>query len=86
MQKLNVYSVYLDDTKGGAVKITIPAASPKAAKAYCSGNGDVVACTLSGLQDIDLDRLADTLRRGGWGAQEIDVITRTLDICGLARA
>ena len=85
MKKLNVYHVYLDDTKGGALKVTVPAPTPKDAKAYCSGNGEPVAVTLADLQDINLDCLAKTLRLNAWGAQEIAVITRALEFCGLAR-
>ena len=37
------------------------------------------------LQDIDLDALADTLKRAQWGQMEIDIITRALAACGLDR-
>lgn len=84
MKKLNVYNVYLDDN-GDCLRITVPAESRKAAEDYCNGNGEVIATKMSDLQDINLDYLADTLRRCAWGQQVIDVITRTLDLCGLRR-
>ena len=85
MKKLNVYNVYLDDGKE-CFRVTVPAESRKAAEKYCEGNGEVVTTKLAELQDINLDFLADTLRRCAWGQAEIDVITRTLDFCGLRRA
>lgn len=35
--------------------------------------------------NIDLDALADTLKRAQWGQMEIDIITRALAACGLDR-
>lgn len=84
MKKMNVYDLYMDDGKA-TYKVTVPAFSKKDAKAYVEGNGDVVAVKPSELQDIDLNCLADTLKRAQWGQQEIDVITRALAQCGLAR-
>ncbi len=37
------------------------------------------------MQAINAGCLADTLRRGGWGQMEIDVITRTIAAVGLER-
>lgn len=48
-------------------------------------SGEVVAIKPSELQDIDLNCLADTLKRSGWGQQEVDVITRALAQIGLER-
>ena len=99
MKKLNVYSVYLDDGKD-VFRVTVPAASKKDAAEYVRGNGDVVAIKPAeyvrgngdvvaikpaDLQDIDLDALADTLKRAQWGQMEIDIITRALAACGLDR-
>ena len=84
MKKLNVYSVYLDDRKD-VFRVTVPAASKKDAAEYVRGNGDVVAIKPADLQDIDLDALADTLKRAQWGQMEIDIITRALAACGLDR-
>ena len=84
MKKLTVYDVYLDDGYD-AIKVTVPAESKKAAADYTTGNGEVVAIRESPLQDIDLNCLADTLRKNGWGNPEIAVITRTLEQAGIAR-
>lgn len=45
----------------------------------------LVAIKPADLQDIDLDALADTLKRAQWGQMEIDIITRALAACGLDR-
>lgn len=84
MKKLTVYNVYLDDGKS-VFRVTVPAASKKEAADYVQGNGDVVAIKPADLQDIDLDQLADTLKRAQWGQMEIDIITRALAACGLER-
>ena len=84
MKKLTVYNVYLDDGKS-AFRVTVPAASKKDAADYVKGNGEIVAIKPADLQDIDLDCLADTLKRAQWGQEEIDVITRALAACGLDR-
>lgn len=84
MKKLTVYNVYLDDGRD-TFRCTVPAASKKAAAEYVQGNGDIVAIKPADLQDIDLDCLADTLKRAQWGQEEIDVITRALAVCGLER-
>lgn len=83
--KMNVYDVYLDDGRD-AFKITIPAVTAKAAEKYCEGNGEVIMTRLNPMiQDIDLDCLANTLRKDGWGQMEIDIITRALSQVGLER-
>ena len=81
---MNVYGLYVG---GGhnTFKVTVPAFSKKDAKEYVQGNGEVVAIKPSEMQDIDLNFLADTLKRSGWGQQEIDVITRALAQIGLER-
>lgn len=84
MKNMNVYDVYMDDGHN-TFKVTVPAFSKKDAKEYVQGNGEVVAIKPSELQDIDLNCLADTLKRSGWGQQEIDVITRALAQIGLER-
>lgn len=84
MKKMSVFDLYMDDGEA-TYKVTVPAFSKKDAKEYVQGNGDVVAVKPSELQDIDLNYLSDTLKRNGWGQQEIDVITRALAQCGLAR-
>lgn len=84
MRRMNVYDLYMDDGHS-TFKVTVPAFSKKDAKEYVQGNGDVVAVKPSELQDIDLNCLADTLERSGWGQQEVDVITRALAQIGLER-
>ena len=84
MKKMNVYDLYMDDGHN-TFKVTVPAFSKKDAKEYVQGNGEVVAIKPSELQNIDLGYLADTLKRSGWGQQEIDVITRALAQIGLER-
>lgn len=84
MKKLNIYDVYLDDGRD-VFKCTIPAESKAAAKRYVVGNGEVVAIKDCPVQNINLNCLVDTLHRDGWGNAEIDIITRTLQACGLER-
>ena len=84
MKKLTVYNVYTED-RDNVYKMTIPAEDKKAALKYVEGNGDLVAIKEAELQDIDIDYLARYLKSGGYGQAEIDVITRTLQICGLER-
>ena len=84
MKKMNVYDIYMDDGHN-TFKVTVPAFSKKDAKEYVEGNGEVVAIKPSELQDINLNCLADTLRRSGWGQQEVDVITRALAQIGFER-
>ena len=84
MKKMNIYDMYMDDGHN-TFKVTVPAFSKRDAKEYVQGNGEVVAIKPSELQDIDLNCLADTLKRSGWGQQEIDVITRALAQIGLER-
>ena len=84
MRNMNVYDLYMDDGHN-TFKVTVPAFSKKDAKEYVQGNGEVVTIKPSELQDIDLNCLADTLKRSGWGQQEIDVITRALAQIGLER-
>ena len=84
MKNMNVYDLYMDDGHN-TFKVTVPAFSKKDAKEYVQGNGEVVAIKPSELQDIDLNCLADTLKRSGWGQQEIDVITRALAQIGEER-
>ena len=84
MKRMNVYDLYMDDGHS-TFKVTVPAFSKKDAKEYVQGNGDVVAVKPSELQDIDLNCLADTLKRSGWGQKEVDIITRALAQIGLER-
>lgn len=84
MRRMNVYDLYMDDGHS-TFKVTVPAFSKKDAKEYVQGNGDVVAIKPADLQGIDLDALADALKRAQWGQMEIDIITRALAQIGLER-
>lgn len=83
MKKFTVYNVYLDDGDN-VYKIVVPAENEEEAAKYCEGNGEVIAVKKNDYS-IDTAALADYLRRGGWGKTEVDVITRTLAMCGLDR-
>lgn len=84
MKQFEVYTVYMD-YGDDCYKVTVPAENETAAMQYVAGNGEVIAVKKAPLQDIDIDCLAETLARGGWGQMEIDVITRALTQCGLKR-
>lgn len=70
MKKMSVFDLYMDDGEA-TYKVTVPAFSKKDAKEYVQGNGDVVAVKPSELQDIDLNCLADTLKRSGWASKRL---------------
>jgi hypothetical protein len=84
MKQMKVYTVYWEDGTN-VYKSTVPAWSKKEVERYIAGNGDIVKITESELQDIDCNYLANTLCQAGWGEMEIDVIIRTLQMCGLER-
>lgn len=85
MKKFTVYNVYLDDGRD-VYKIVVPAESEADAAKYCEGNGEVIAVKKNpDVQKINTSALADCLRTTGWNKAEVDVITRTLTICGLER-
>ncbi len=85
MKNFSVYDVYYDDGQNVG-KIVLPAESEKQAKEYVRGNGEVVAIKKNPLvQDIDINCLRGTLLKDGWGAVEIEVITRALEMVGLDR-
>ena len=82
MKKMNIYDLYMDDGHS-TFKVTVPATSVKSAKEYVQGNGDVVAVKPSELQDIDLDCLADTLKRAQWGSKRLMLSLVRLHSAGL---
>lgn len=84
MKKMKVYEIYIDDGRV-VFKVTIPATSKKEAMEDCMGNGAIIAVKEADLQDIDIECLAETLRKNNWGEAEINVITRCLENCGLNR-
>ncbi|MDE7321780.1 MAG: hypothetical protein K2N73_03460 [Lachnospiraceae bacterium] len=86
MRKFEVYDMYLDDGKGAAFKITVPAPNKKEASEFVKGNGEIVAIKKNPIvQDIDIPYLVQVLQSASYGKAEIDVITRTLEIVGLDR-
>ena len=84
MKQFTVYTVYMDDNDD-CYKVTVPAENAADAIQYLDGHGEVIAVKEAPLQNIDLECLAETLTRACWGQMEIDVITRTLEMCGLQR-
>lgn len=83
--KMKIYDVYVDDGKD-VFKIVIPAESQKKAEQYVMGNGEIIKSRLNpDIQNIDINCLADTLKRNDWGQEEINIITRCLSQCGLER-
>ena len=86
MKKFTVYEIIAEDGKD-VYKMTVPAESKKAAADYIARGGLTATVTRPHpfLSDINLECLADTLRRNAWGQAEIDTITRALDQIGLAR-
>ena len=86
MKNFSVYDIYYDDGQNVG-KIVLPAYSEKQAKEYVKGNGEVVAIRKKNplVQDIDINCLRSTLLKDGWGAIEIEVITRALEMLGLDR-
>ena len=85
MKKFTVYNVYLDDGDN-VYKIVVPAENEEEAAKYCKGNGEIIAVRKNpDVQKINASDLADCLRKNGYGKPIIDVITRTLAMCGLER-
>lgn len=86
MKSLKVFDVYMEDG-ANVYKTTVPAESKKAAERYIESEygAEIVTTKDSPLQDIDINYLAETLNRNGWGKMEIEVITRTLILAGLER-
>lgn len=72
------YFVYLDDGRD-VFKIAIAAVSEEAAKAWCAGNGEVIAvCDVTEDYPISADKVRDALRKACFGEFEQDFIVRAL--------
>lgn len=84
MKKWTVYSIITEDAIH-AYKMIVPAPDKKSAAKYVEGNGDIVSIKETDL-DINIDYLANSLLKTGWGQAEIDIITRTIMQVGLDRA
>lgn len=88
MKKFTIYNVYIDGgyDDNDIYKIVVPAESEEEAAKYCEGNGEIIAIKKNpDIQKINTSALADCLRKNGYRKSIIDVITRTLAMCGLDR-
>lgn len=85
--KMNVYKVYLDDGRSDEViKTFVPAKSKKEAIDYCAGNGYVDFIKDVGDDyNIDIEHLREVLQNNFYGKAETEIITRLIEITGLAR-
>ena len=73
------FFVYLDDGSETPLKIAIAAVSEDAARAWCEGNGDVVAVKdVTDEYPIDVLKVRKSLESGGFNAIECDFICRVL--------
>lgn len=78
------YFVYVDDGYN-VYKIAIAAISEDAARAWCAGNGEVVAVKrVTEEYPISADKVSDALRKAQFGQPEIDWIVRALTEFGIA--
>lgn len=72
------YFVYVDDGEN-VFKVAVAAVSEEAAKAWCSGNGEVIAVRdVTEDYPISADKVRDALNRAGFGKAEQDFIVRAL--------
>ena len=78
------FMVYMDDGRD-CFKLAIPAKSEKDARKYVEGNGEVIA-----VKDVTRDfpiraeKVATALLNANFGQNEIDYITRCLQMCNIA--
>lgn len=80
--KLKVYTVYIDDGEHVYKEIT-PAESEERAKMYWKGNGEIIAVKENQRMTVETEGIAKAL--DGYSQESIDLITRTLEIVGLAK-
>lgn len=72
------YFVYIDDGYG-VYRIAISAPSEKGARAWCEGNGEIVAVKdVTADFPISVDKVSRALKAAEFGQVEIDIITRLL--------
>ena len=77
------YFVYLDDGRD-VFKVAIAAVSEEAAKAWCMGNGEVIAVRdVTEDYPISADKVCDALRKASFGEFEQDFIVRALTEFGI---
>lgn len=72
------YFVYVDDGEN-VFKVAVAAVSEEAAKAWCSGNGEIIAVRdVTEDYPISADKVRDALNKSGFGKVEQDFIVRAL--------
>ncbi len=72
------FIVYIDDGEN-VYKIAVAAVSEDAAKAFCAGNGEIIAVrNVTKDYPISLDKVHDALENARFGEYEIDFICRAL--------
>lgn len=72
------FFVYLDDGKN-VYKVAIAAVSEDAAKAFCAGNGEIIAVrNVTKDYPISLDKVRKALKNAEFGEYEMDFICRAL--------
>lgn len=77
------YFVYLDDGRD-VFKVAIAAVNEEAAKAWCMGNGEVIAVRdVTEDYPISADKVRDALRKACFGKFEQDFIVRALAEFGI---
>lgn len=76
--------VYVDDGEN-LMKLAIPAKSAKSAKEYANGNGEIIkVADVTEDYPIDSWKVANALKKDGFGQTEIDFIIRALYACNIA--
>lgn len=72
------YFVYIDDGRD-VFKVAVAAISEESAKAYCIGNGEIIAVRdVTDDYPISADKVREALRKACFGKSEQDFIVRTL--------
>ena len=72
------FFVYIDDGNG-VYKIAIAAVSEEAARAWCKGNGEIIAVkNVTNQYHIDQNRVQNALENAGFKPEEIDWMRRAL--------
>lgn len=78
------YFVYLE-SGDDVIKVAVPANNEKEARAFCEGNGEVIAIRdITDRYPISKDYIAKALINAGFGQTETDLVTRALYTIGIA--
>lgn len=83
MTRLNTYSVYIDDGEN-VYKIATPGESEEQAAQYWKGNGEVIAVKELN-KIICTTEIWDALENAGYDHEYCDLVTRALNMVGIAR-